>query len=91
VQPQAPGQIRGQGDEHRTVSPARARARDLPPQHRDLVPQHEDLGIFGGVTVRQVLAPQNQFAGSKWSGLGIEGGPWGLAENTESAFVYQPR
>jgi acyl-CoA reductase-like NAD-dependent aldehyde dehydrogenase len=38
-----------------------------------------------------VLAPQNPFAGSKWSGLGIEGGPWVLAENTESAFVYQPR
>jgi hypothetical protein len=36
-----------------TVSPARTRARDLPPQHRDLVPQHEDLRIFGGVTARQ--------------------------------------
>jgi hypothetical protein len=52
VQLQAPAQIRGQGDEHRTVSPARARVRDLPPQHRDLVPQHEDLRILGGVTAR---------------------------------------
>jgi acyl-CoA reductase-like NAD-dependent aldehyde dehydrogenase len=43
------------------------------------------------INTHKVLAPQNPFAGSKWSGLGIEGGPWGLAENTESAFVYRPR
>jgi acyl-CoA reductase-like NAD-dependent aldehyde dehydrogenase len=43
------------------------------------------------VNTHKVLAPQNPFAGSKWSGVGIEGGPWALEANTESAFVYLPR
>jgi hypothetical protein len=55
--PQAPGQMPGQGGEHRTVSPVRPRARDLPPQHRELIPQYEDLRVFGGVTARQEHQP----------------------------------
>jgi acyl-CoA reductase-like NAD-dependent aldehyde dehydrogenase len=43
------------------------------------------------VNTHKVLAPQNPFAGSKWSGVGSEGGTWGLEANTESAFVYLPR
>jgi acyl-CoA reductase-like NAD-dependent aldehyde dehydrogenase len=43
------------------------------------------------VNTHKVLAPQNPFAGSKWSGVGIEGGAWALDANTESAFVYLPR
>jgi acyl-CoA reductase-like NAD-dependent aldehyde dehydrogenase len=43
------------------------------------------------VNTHKVLAPQNPFAGSKWSGFGIEGRTWALEANTESAFVYLPR
>ena len=28
------------------------------------------------LNTHKVLAPQNPFAGSEWSSLGIEGGPW---------------
>jgi hypothetical protein len=57
VGPQPPGQHPGQGGEHGTVSPARLRARDLPPQDRDLVPRHENLRVLGYVTARQQRQP----------------------------------
>ena len=48
-----PGQQRGQGGEHRTVSPVRLRAGDLSTQDRDFVPQYEDLRVLRGIILRK--------------------------------------
>lgn len=37
------------------------------------------------------LAPHQPFGGFKWSGVGVENGPWGLAGFTETQTVYQAR
>jgi acyl-CoA reductase-like NAD-dependent aldehyde dehydrogenase len=37
------------------------------------------------------LAPHQPFGGSKWSGLGVENGTWGLSEFTEVQSLYQSR
>jgi acyl-CoA reductase-like NAD-dependent aldehyde dehydrogenase len=37
------------------------------------------------------LAPSQPFGGSKWSGLGVENGTWGLKEFTEVQALYQSR
>ncbi|MFE2429314.1 aldehyde dehydrogenase family protein [Streptomyces sp. NPDC059373] len=37
------------------------------------------------------LGPHLPFGGSKWSGVGVENGPWGLAEFTELQVVYRNR
>jgi acyl-CoA reductase-like NAD-dependent aldehyde dehydrogenase len=37
------------------------------------------------------LAPSQPFGGSKWSGLGVENGKWGLSEFTEVQALYQSR
>jgi len=42
---------------HGTVSPARLRPGNLPPQDRDLVPQHQDLRILRSITGRQEHQP----------------------------------
>ncbi len=36
------------------------------------------------------LSPQVPFGGSKWSGVGVENGPWGLEEFTQLQAVQRP-
>jgi hypothetical protein len=54
---QVPGQQFGQSDNHRTVSPVRPRALDLPTQDRDLMAEHKDLRIFSGIIPLQENQP----------------------------------
>jgi acyl-CoA reductase-like NAD-dependent aldehyde dehydrogenase len=37
------------------------------------------------------LAPHQPFGGFKWSGIGVENGPWGLAEFTERQVVHRSK
>jgi acyl-CoA reductase-like NAD-dependent aldehyde dehydrogenase len=37
------------------------------------------------------LAPHQPFGGFKWSGIGVENGPWGLAEFTECQVMYRSK
>jgi hypothetical protein len=37
------------------------------------------------------LSPQQPFGGFKWSGVGVENGPWGLAEFTEFQAVHRSK
>ena len=41
------------------------------------------------VNTHLALSPQQPFGGCKWSGIGVENGPWGLAEFTEIQAVYR--
>ena len=43
------------------------------------------------VNTHLALAPQQPFGGFKWSGIGVENGPWGLAEFTEVQAVHRAR
>jgi acyl-CoA reductase-like NAD-dependent aldehyde dehydrogenase len=43
------------------------------------------------VNTHLALAPQQPFGGFKWSGIGVENGPWGLSEFTEVQAVYRSR
>jgi acyl-CoA reductase-like NAD-dependent aldehyde dehydrogenase len=43
------------------------------------------------VNVHLALGPQFPFGGFKWSGIGVENGPWGLAEFTDIQTVYRSR
>jgi acyl-CoA reductase-like NAD-dependent aldehyde dehydrogenase len=43
------------------------------------------------VNTHLALAPQQPFGGFKWSGLGVENGPWGLAEFTELQVVHRSK
>ncbi|MHB1710916.1 MAG: aldehyde dehydrogenase family protein [Acidimicrobiales bacterium] len=43
------------------------------------------------VNTHLALAPQQPFGGFKWSGIGIENGPWGLAEFSEVQVVHRSR
>jgi acyl-CoA reductase-like NAD-dependent aldehyde dehydrogenase len=43
------------------------------------------------VNTHLALSPQQPFGGFKWSGIGVENGPWGLAEFTEVQAVYRSR
>jgi acyl-CoA reductase-like NAD-dependent aldehyde dehydrogenase len=43
------------------------------------------------VNTHLALAPQQPFGGFKWSGIGVENGPWGLAEFTEIQAVHRSR
>ena len=38
-----------------------------------------------------VLQPHQPFGGAKWSGLGVENGPWGLLGFTEMQVLYRSR
>ena len=38
-----------------------------------------------------VLQPHQPFGGAKWSGLGVENGPWGLLAFTEIQVLYRAR
>ena len=43
------------------------------------------------VNTHLALAPQQPFGGFKWSGIGVENGPWGLAEFSELQVVHRCR
>jgi acyl-CoA reductase-like NAD-dependent aldehyde dehydrogenase len=43
------------------------------------------------INTHLALAPQQPFGGFKWSGVGVENGPWGLAEFTELQAVHRSR
>jgi len=43
------------------------------------------------VNTHLALAPQQPFGGFKWSGIGVENGPWGLAEFTEIQVVHRSK
>ncbi|MHB8439542.1 MAG: aldehyde dehydrogenase family protein [Acidimicrobiales bacterium] len=43
------------------------------------------------VNVHLALAPHQPFGGFKWSGVGVENGPWGLAGFTEIQAVHRSR
>ena len=43
------------------------------------------------VNTHLALAPQQPFGGFKWSGIGVENGPWGLAEFTEIQAVHRSK
>ena len=43
------------------------------------------------VNTHIALAPQQPFGGFKWSGIGVENGPWGLAEFTEIQVVHRSK
>jgi len=43
------------------------------------------------INTHLALSPQQPFGGFKWSGLGVENGPWGLAEFTEFQAVHRSK
>lgn len=43
------------------------------------------------VNTHLALAPQQPFGGFKWSGIGVENGPWGLAEFSELQVVHRSK
>jgi acyl-CoA reductase-like NAD-dependent aldehyde dehydrogenase len=43
------------------------------------------------VNTHLALAPSQPFGGFKWSGVGVENGPWGLAEFTEFQVVHRSK
>jgi acyl-CoA reductase-like NAD-dependent aldehyde dehydrogenase len=43
------------------------------------------------INTHLALSPQQPFGGFKWSGVGVENGPWGLAEFTEFQAVHRSK
>ena len=43
------------------------------------------------VNTHRSAAPGQPFGGLKWSGIGVEGGPWGLIGFTELQAIHVPR
>jgi acyl-CoA reductase-like NAD-dependent aldehyde dehydrogenase len=43
------------------------------------------------VNTHLALSPEQPFGGVKWSGVGVENGPWGLAEFTEFQVVHRSK
>jgi acyl-CoA reductase-like NAD-dependent aldehyde dehydrogenase len=43
------------------------------------------------VNTHLALSPEQPFGGFKWSGIGVENGPWGLAEFTEFQVVHRSK
>ncbi len=43
------------------------------------------------INTHLALSPQQPFGGFKWSGIGVENGPWGLSEFTEVQSVYRSK
>ncbi len=44
-----------------------------------------------GVNTHLVLSPSQPFAGTKWSGIGVENGPWGYYGFTEIQVIYRAK
>ena len=43
------------------------------------------------INTHLALGPSQPFGGAKWSGIGVENGPWGLSEFSEVQAVYRSR
>ena len=43
------------------------------------------------VNTHLALAPHQPFGGAKWSGIGVENGPWGLYGFTELQVLYRSK
>jgi acyl-CoA reductase-like NAD-dependent aldehyde dehydrogenase len=43
------------------------------------------------VNVHLAMGPQFPFGGFKWSGIGVENGPWGLAEFTDIQTMHRSK
>ena len=43
------------------------------------------------VNVHLAMGPQFPFGGFKWSGIGVENGPWGLAEFTDIQTMHRAK
>jgi acyl-CoA reductase-like NAD-dependent aldehyde dehydrogenase len=43
------------------------------------------------VNTHLALSPEQPFGGFKWSGIGVENGPWGLAEFSEFQVVHRSK
>ena len=43
------------------------------------------------INTHLALSPQQPFGGFKWSGIGVENGPWGLAEFSEFQVVHRSK
>jgi acyl-CoA reductase-like NAD-dependent aldehyde dehydrogenase len=43
------------------------------------------------INTHLALGPAQPFGGAKWSGIGVENGPWGLSEFTEVQAVYRSK
>jgi acyl-CoA reductase-like NAD-dependent aldehyde dehydrogenase len=43
------------------------------------------------INTHKVLSPRQPFAGKKWSGIGVEGGVWGLDTNSDLGLLYTAR
>ena len=45
------------------------------------------LGLSAWINQHLAIAPNLPFGGAKWSGIGVENGPWGLLGFTEIQVV----
>jgi acyl-CoA reductase-like NAD-dependent aldehyde dehydrogenase len=60
------------------------------PERASAVAERLEAGT-AWVNIHLALAPQFPFGGFKWSGIGVENGPWGLAEFTEIQTLHRSR
>ena len=60
------------------------------PDRAAVVANQLDCGT-AWINTHLALGPGQPFGGHKWSGIGVENGPWGLSEFTEVQAVYQSR
>jgi acyl-CoA reductase-like NAD-dependent aldehyde dehydrogenase len=60
------------------------------PDRAGAVAERLDCGT-AWVNAHVALGPHQPFGGFKWSGLGVENGPWGLAGFTELQVQYRAK
>ncbi len=60
------------------------------PEHAAAVASQLECGTVW-VNTHLELAPHQPFGGFKWSGIGVENGPWGLAAFTEIQVLYRAK
>jgi acyl-CoA reductase-like NAD-dependent aldehyde dehydrogenase len=60
-----------------------------PERGRTLAPQVESGTVW--VNTHQAGIPGQPFGGLKWSGIGVEGGPWGMLAYTELQAIHTNR
>ena len=60
-----------------------------PERGRSLAPQVESGTVW--VNTHQAGIPGQPFGGLKWSGIGVEGGPWGMLAYTELQAIHTNR